>query len=315
MSELISVIIPVYNVEKYVLKCVSSVIEQTYKNLEIILIDDGSTDLSGVLCDQLSENDDRIKVIHKKNGGLSDARNAGLDIATGEYIGFVDSDDYIFPEMYEYLLSLIQENKSDIAICEKIEFGENDMPQRIKVQPSCKILNREQAVDALADDQVLRSHVWNRLYSARLFHDLRYDVGKTYEDVYIMHRLFLRSNFVVISNEPLYCYRQRSTSILGTINLKKRLDLFWAYARRQEEISEQYPNIAKKVSMTLYNSMWDIINHAQLANKNDVKKVIRYYIKYVGKIRGKRDKLLYISVVVCIVLFGENGILSHQENR
>lgn len=304
---MISVIVPVYNVEKYLEKCVESLCRQSYSNLEIILVDDGSTDSSGCLCDELAKTDSRIKVIHKKNGGLSDARNAGLDIAAGDYIGFVDSDDYVLPEMYERLLTLLNTYHADIAICDKVEFYEGKDPEFTKIEPSIKVLNQDQAINALADDQGLRSHVWNRLYSAHLFDDLRFDVGKAYEDVYIMHRLFLQAQKIVVTNESLYCYLQRATSILGTINLKKRVDLFWGYARRYEETIAKYPNAAKKTATPMYYCMWDIIKHSSLKDKNEINKIVRFYRKNIGVFHGVRDKLLCISVAACILLFSEKG--------
>lgn len=304
----ISIIVPVYNVEQYLETCINSILQQSYREIEIILVDDGSTDSSGTLCDQLAKTDARIKVIHKKNGGLSDTRNAGLEVATGEYIGFVDSDDCVFPDMYERLLTLLNTYHADIAICDKIEFYEGETPEFTKIASSIKVFNQEQAIDALADDVGLRSHVWNRLYSASLFNNLRFDVGKAYEDVYIMHRLFLRARKVVVTNEPMYCYLQRDSSILGTLNLKKRMDLFWGYARRYEETIVRYPDAAKKTVIPMYYCMWDIIKHSNLKNKAEIKKIIAFYKKNVGIFLGIRDRLLCISPVACILLFSEKEI-------
>ena len=164
--DLISVIVPVYNVEKYLDKCIQSIVDQTYTNLEIILVDDGSPDNSGAICDEWAEKDNRIKVIHKANGGLSDARNAGLDIATGEYIAFVDSDDYIELDFYDKLYNVIKATNCDISICNLRKVYENN---NVSVN-NCDTFeiteySTTEAMSALIDDKI-RQVVWNKLYKA-----------------------------------------------------------------------------------------------------------------------------------------------------
>ena len=168
MSKLISVIVPVYNVEKYLEKCVSSIVNQTYKNLEIMLVDDGSTDSSGKMCDEFAKKDDRIKVIHKPNGGLSDARNSALKIAKGDYIGFVDSDDYIADDMFETLCDLMEDNNSDISIVSFYEIYNNKL---IGVRDSKELENmtKLEAMKELLIDSKIQSYAWNKLFKRELF--------------------------------------------------------------------------------------------------------------------------------------------------
>ena len=163
-ENLISIIVPVYKVEKYLKRCVKSIVNQTYKNLEIILIEDGSPDQCPYMCEEWSKRDPRIKVIHKQNGGLSDARNEGLKISTGEFIGFVDSDDWIAPEMYERLLNAIIADQSDIAQCNVKMVWENNLHSRILLQPNKCVLKRDEAQLELLNESKLKQPVWNKLY-------------------------------------------------------------------------------------------------------------------------------------------------------
>ena len=201
MSDLISIIIPVYNVEKYLERCVKSVINQTYKNLEIILVDDGAKDNSGKMCDELSKLDSRIKVIHKENGGLSDARNFGLKIATGDYIGFVDSDDYIADDMYETLYYTIKNNNADISI---VSFYEMYKEKVIGVRDSgnLEILSKQEAMKELLIDTKIQSYAWNKLFKKELFNDLKFPTGKNFEDIATTLLLFEKCDKVALLEKP-----------------------------------------------------------------------------------------------------------------
>lgn len=235
-EELISVIVPVYNVEKYLEKCVKSIINQTYKNLEIILVDDGATDNSGKICDELSKTDSRIKVIHKENGGLSDARNFGLDIATGEYIAFIDSDDFLKEDFYEYLVNLKNETNSDIIECNFIKVYEDDLEIfefPIKNEEAIITTGNKGALELLmSDDDEISTNsvvVWNKLYKRDLFDDIRFPKGKTHEDQFTTYRLLAKCNKFTTSSRLAYGYFQRKTSIVNkTFNIK-RFDTFEAF--------------------------------------------------------------------------------------
>ena len=192
-NDKISVIIPVYNVEKYLRKCIDSVINQTYHNLEIILIDDGSLDNCGSICDEYCVIDERIRVIHKSNGGLSDARNAGLDIACGEYIGFVDSDDWIDPEMFEQLHKDLKSTGKDISVCGYLrEYEQNKLVRVVgnDTHENILLMTPQEAMNELLEDDIIRNHMWNKLYRAKIFENVRFPLGRNFEDVLIQYKLF-----------------------------------------------------------------------------------------------------------------------------
>ena len=216
----ISIVVPVYNVEKYLEKCVQSLINQTRKIDEIIIVDDGSTDNSGAIADRLALCYHTIKVIHQKNGGLSAARNTGIDAVTTEYIGFVDSDDYVEKEMFELLVNQMEEYKADISICGVVyeqENGERYTPYPYNVK--CE-WNKEEALIQLNSYKYFNMSFCDAIFRRSLFEglqygdeQLRFPVGKTCEDYHLMHKVVARCNKVVYSSEPLYHYGQRFNSI------------------------------------------------------------------------------------------------------
>lgn len=252
-NELISVVVPVYNVEEYLEKCVNSIINQTYKNIEIILVDDGSKDNSGKMCDKLSQKDERIKVIHKKNGGLSDARNAGIKIANGDYIGFVDSDDYIEEDMFETLYKLIKENNSDISI---VSFNEIYNGKLIGVKNSKKLekFTKIEALKELLIDNKIQSYAWNKLFKRKLFTNIEFPTNKNFEDIATTLLLFEKANKVVLLEEPKYNYVRRDNSIVGVKNYKTYKDYL-------DVISEKYAYLdGKYEELDLWNAYNFVIN-------------------------------------------------------
>ena len=214
---MISVIVPVYNVERYIRQCVESILEQTYADLEIILVDDGSTDGSGSICDEYKLKDDRVVVIHKCNGGLSDARNAGLDIARGEYIGFVDSDDYIEPDMYEVLYKNCERYAADLAAARFVKFNTQG-EDRKNFTENIEVFSREEMLRLfIVGDRryEITMSVWDRLYKRELISDLRFPVGKCYEDIVFSTKVIEKSKINVYIDRALYHYRLREDSISG----------------------------------------------------------------------------------------------------
>lgn len=188
-NQLISIIIPVYNVERYLDRCVSSVTGQDYRNLEIILIDDGATDSSSWLCESWAGKDSRIKVIHKKHGGLSDARNAGLRVAGGDLIGFVDSDDWIGPEMYSRLKDALEKDQSDIAACSVEIVWEDEGRTKLLKERENIILNRLEAQKELLYESRLRQPVWDKLYRRKVLEGVFFEKGKQHEDVFWSYKV------------------------------------------------------------------------------------------------------------------------------
>lgn len=225
MNDLISVIVPIYKVEDYLEKCINSILNQTYKNIEVILVDDGSPDKCGEICDYYATKDNRIKVIHKKNGGLSEARNYGIDIATGKYILFVDSDDFIDKNMCEVLIKEAEKNNSDIVICgHYIVKGNNYYASKMLLTDSKVLLtNLEMTKKFFLKGYFETLVVWNKLYKKELFYTnekIRFPIGKLNEDIFTIYKLYYIANKITAINKPLYYYVQRKESIMGSFSEK-----------------------------------------------------------------------------------------------
>lgn len=210
----ISIIVPVYNVEKYLPECIESILAQTFTDFELILVEDGSPDNCPALCDAAAEKDARIRVIHQKNGGLSAARNAGLDAARGAWIGFVDSDDYIAPEMYEVLHQAVQSTGADLALCDYAEVDEAGKP--------CPPMHVSLSEGELTGQKLLKRAsglmvqlAWNKLYRRAIFTQLRYPEGKLNEDLFLIPEVCLQIQKAVVVPKALYYYVQRGGSIMS----------------------------------------------------------------------------------------------------
>lgn len=240
---LISVIVPIYKVEDYLDQCVSSIVNQTYPNLEIILVDDGSPDHCPAICDVWAEKDARIKVIHKQNGGLSDARNAGMAVATGELMGFVDSDDWIAPDMYERLYQRLMEDHSDLAACGVEMVWEDGTGSQMLTRPGSCVLDREEAMRAIIEESWLKQPVWYKLYKTALVRDLPFPTGKCHEDVFWSYQAVGAANRVSVFDAPCYFYRQHSKSIMGVGYSLKRLDALEARVQRYQYIQTYFPGL------------------------------------------------------------------------
>lgn len=284
-TDLISVIVPVYKVEQYLDQCVQSIVDQTYKNLEIILVDDGSPDNCPAMCDAWAEKDNRIKVIHKKNGGLSDARNAGMEIATGDFIAFIDSDDYIRLDMLELLYSSIITNNSDISACGIEMVYDNGAASQKMTSNQNIILDNIDAVNAIIDETILKQPVWYKLYKSALVKDILFPVGKYHEDVFWSYQAIAKASKVSIFTDVCYFYRQRSESIMSEGYSLKRLDAIEGKIERIEFLKSNYPTITNKA---IENLLFSCIYHGQLSikflldveQKNALTKLKGYFKKY-----------------------------------
>ena len=260
MDSLVSIIIPVYNVEKYLDKCIASVVGQTYHNLQIILIDDGSTDRSPDICDGWKERDSRITVIHQPNGGLSRARNAGLKVATGEFIGFVDSDDWVEPEMYEILLSAMAETDADIAVCNyQCEHEGSQVVIQKPESPSQKIYTAVEVLELILSwKSFIRSVVWNKLFMRELLTNHLFPEGKIYEDSFWTPQVIGCSKKIVTIDLSLYHYLFRGESLSHDVrNLYNVLkDMFEMRDHRIEYIHEDYPSLENLSIIEYQNLCW-----------------------------------------------------------
>lgn len=246
--DLISIIVPIYNVEQYLDRCVKSIVEQTYTNLEIILVDDGSPDRCPAMCDAWAKRDPRIKVIHKANGGLSDARNAGLEIVAGEYIAFADSDDLIAADYVQQLYEAIQGTGVRMAACDTFSFYEE---QEIPANSGGTVAYRtaEEALNELTSGVGVRAVAWNKLYHRSLLAGERFPVRRHHEDEFFTYRIIHKAGSVAYVDAQLYFYRQRRGSIMDSFSLK-RLDALDAYLQRLELFAAEYPEIYRKDKAT-----------------------------------------------------------------
>lgn len=250
----ISVVVPVYNVEKYFDNCVESLVNQTYSDLEIILVDDGSSDGCPQMCDEWAGKDTRIKVIHKTNGGLSDARNVGMKIATGKYISFIDSDDYIALDFFETLLPVMETENSDIVECSVVKFYEDGRFEEYSDDLAVTTFETESALSRLIAENPFHQHVWNKLYKTQLVKDIPYVVGKLNEDEFWTYQVFGRAKKVSRINKTMYYYLQRSSSIMGETYNIRRLDALEGKSNRQNYIEKNYPNLAVQAKIDFYGS-------------------------------------------------------------
>lgn len=248
-NEIISVIIPVYNSAEYLEKCLDSVINQTYRHLEIILVDDGSTDESGKICDAYAAKDKRLKVIHKENGGVASARNTGLDAVTGDYIGWVDSDDWIEAEMFETMLAAAGIHDADIVICSRMETYTGHSIQMGWQQ--AEVLDRTQAVALLAEDDVVRSYLCDKLWKRGLFQEIRIPPLNVFEDMAAMYQLFTRTERIVCLPDVLYHYEHHETGLTATPSLESRMDFYRINKRRYENLKRDFPPLAQRLEPVL----------------------------------------------------------------
>lgn len=216
-NSLISVIVPVYKVEKYLPKCVESIMGQSYKNLEIILVDDGSPDDCGKLCDEYAAKDSRVKVIHKKNGGLSDARNVALDVMAGDYVTFIDSDDYVANDFVESLYKLIFENGAEMSVVSLSPFYEGCGPEKESFGGHKTLLmDREFALAEMFYQKKFDTTAWAKMYKVSMFADVRYPKGWLFEDLATTYKLILKSEKIVFYGYKAYYYLLRKESIEGS---------------------------------------------------------------------------------------------------
>ena len=223
---LISVIVPVYNVEKYLPKCLDSLLAQTWQELEVIVVDDGSPDNSWDIMQEYARRDSRVRLIRQKNGGLSAARNAGVEAAQGEWIGFLDSDDYVAPEMYETLYRAAVERDAQMAVCNftYVDVEGNLLPQRSPITKD-ETLTREEILVRLSGPMAwYYATAWNRLYRRELFGDVRFPVGKFHEDEYTAHLFYWQCERVAIVKEAMYYYVQQDGSIMHTESVRRQVD-------------------------------------------------------------------------------------------
>jgi len=304
-NDLISVIVPIYNVEKYLEKCINSIIEQTYQNIEIVLVDDGSSDNSGKICDEYASKDKRVKAMHKKNGGVSDARNFGVENANGKYIAFIDSDDYITNDYIEYLYRILKENNAEISCCNfEYVYSDKENKEIESQQEKLYTYNQLEALKDLLYQKNIDTSLWGKLIKKDLFNNIKFPYGEIYEDFAVFYKVLLKIEKIVYSNVKKYFYMQREKSILSTNFGKKDLYMVTAAEEMYNTISKQYPELESALNSRIINMDFYLLrriskkeNKQEYLNlKNDVKARRKIVVKDKNT-KLKTKIAIYISYI------------------
>lgn len=282
---LISVIVPCYNVEEYLPKCVESILNQTYRNLEIFLVDDGSPDRSGEICDEYAAMDERIKVIHKENGGLSDARNVALDVMSGEYVTFVDSDDYVTPDYVEVLYGLIEKHQAQMSVVWHHPFSEGTEPQVRQFPKVEKVFVTNEALVSMFYQKDFDTAAWAKLYHCSLFgSDIRYPKGWLYEDLPTTYQLIRRCNKVAFRNRVALFYLLRKNSIEGAPFKSQKYE---SCVNILDQLEQDCPSFDREVRNGLVCRMVSFAFHILLEIPTDRVEMRESLLSVIKKYRGK----------------------------
>lgn len=260
MKDLITIIVPVYNNELFIERCLESIINQTYTNLEIIIVNDGSVDRSLELCNKYKEYDDRVKIISQKNKGPNVARTTGINMAKGKYIGFVDSDDYIEKNMYEYLYNLILKNKADISICGHNIIKDNSVVDIVNCAKDVLILDKFKGLELIINDKLVNSFSWDKLFSRKLFEDFAFLKLAYHEDLGSIFKLFYKSETIVVGNKPMYNYVRNTESCSFNITSLKLYHSFLAYLERYNFMLENKINLKEKTFSDMIHAAITSVN-------------------------------------------------------
>ena len=327
MSINISIIVPIYNVEEQLEICINSILNQTFSNFELILVNDGSPDNCGKICDEYQKKDNRIKVIHKENGGLSAARNSGIEIATGKYIAFVDSDDIIHPRMYEILFECINKSNSDIVQCKFKKFKSLDevKDDLDNYNGYFKKYDNKTAIMDMIDNNDINVNSWNKLYKSELFETLRFPKGKIHEDEFLTYKLLYNSRKITYVDEELYYYYQNDNGIMNGSSILKRLDRIEALEERSRFFLEnEERNLYDKSNSALFfalNKLYFIFKrNYQLKNdKENIEKlkdkiketsILLENNKYLSSINSKIIKIINKNNIFIDIYYIQNYLLS-----
>lgn len=310
---MISIIIPVYNVGKYLEECLESVVNQSYRNLQIILVDDGSTDCSAEICRKYKEKDERIILIQKENGGLSDARNAGMSVATGEFVFFLDSDDYLENNAIELLEMYQRKNNYDIVVGNYYYLYPQMCCKAKSVFDKERLLNNYEAMEALMTGNI-QTFAWGKLMRLDLINKYQFPKGRLFEDHYWTHLVFGNAKRIGIIPQTIIYYRQRSNSISYSFNIK-RLDMFEGWIIRKEYIEKYYPKLIDKALEHCANqyiqAAWLILikmkknkraAFAKMQQYNAVLQLQNYCIGKSKKIIEILDKSILMYAIVAVFL-------------
>lgn len=287
----VSVIVPVYNIQSYIKECVDSLINQSYKNIEIILIDDGSTDDSGLICDEY-KNVDNLTIIHKKNGGLSDARNVGIEIARGDYLIFVDGDDFVHRDFVSSLVELAMRNNSKMAMI-KYFYYKNNFKIKFKQRKRTQILKGNNLLKRCGNVEFVVA--WNKIYYRDLFHEIKYPYDKIHEDVYTTYKLLDLSGKCVVSNSCLYAYRVNDDSITKRSYSYKRYDEIEGLEERLNYFADNIKVCVPLIKIYLNQLMYHYsMTKKFLLDLNKMKCLENKYFSCLRDMKNKKIKFNYL---------------------
>ena len=303
---LISVIIPVYNVALYLQRCIDSICKQKYTSLEILLIDDGSTDKSGDICDEAAALDARIKVVHKKNGGLSDARNTGIHEAAGEYITFVDSDDCIAVDMVEYLYSLVKKYHVDMALCTHTVVFEDGREIRLgNGKEEC--LPAQECIERMLYHKMIDTSAWAKLYKREIFSDILYPTGKLFEDIGTTYKTFIKSERIACGYISKYNYYVRKNSIVRKSFSPKKLDLLEMTDSMGADVEKKYPALRKAVIRRKLYARFSSLNQMEgvVGYDEEKRKILKFIEAHARMVFFDFKAPFRDKVAILCILFGE----------
>lgn len=276
---MLSIIVPVFNVEDYLENCIESILHSTYKEIELILVDDGSTDASGRICDKYAKKNKNIVVVHQKNEGQAVARNKGIKIAKGDYIGFVDSDDYIEENMYEKMVNAIEGFSADIAICRHYDdFGGKKVPRL--TDSDIKIYTGTEAAKLALEDKMINSYVWDKIFKRNLFHEIYFTAGRYFEDTMLIPQILIKAEKVACIPEPLYYYRYRLNGTMNTLNQKRFIDKIYAVEDNIQMAMQQFPDMVGILMFRNSEAIRDLADSKCFQDLSD-----EYRRKYIQRYR------------------------------
>ena len=308
MGDLVSIVVPVYNVKPFLKRCIDSLIKQTYNNIEIIIVDDGSTDGSGELCDEIKKKSQKIKVIHQENGGLSAARNTGMRYIKGKYIFFLDSDDYIKETAIEKMVNALIENDLDVICCNRILFWDNNKEKiQYKQISNVLVMDSKEAIVQMNKYNYFDMSAHSKLFKKELFDNIVFPVGKLSEDMFIMYKIFELSNRIGYISEPLLYYYQRK----GSISKSKKINFDFVEACNEQltYVSRKYPDLKSYMkgvyivsNLTIYNA---VIGNGGKVSKEDLARIKENINKYYSKNNIKELSIIR-KIEIIIFRFNKN---------
>ena len=294
---LISIVLPIYNIEKYLDKCMESLLEQTYPNLEILMVDDGSTDSCPLKCDQYSQKNSQIYAFHKLNGGLSDARNYGIERANGEYISFIDPDDYVEKDYIEYLYNLIVKYQTKMSLCQHFVHFDNGSIKKLG-KPGDELLDNKECIRRMMYHDIIDTSAWAKLYSRDLFQNVRYPKGKIFEDIGTTYAFMLQCDKIACGYEEKYHYIFHENSIVNGKFKRSKLDLLEMTDKMADDVEKCYPELHAALLRRRVYARLSTLN--QMLDEKEFKKEKKEILDFINKYRNdvlndactpKRDRI------------------------